>query len=133
MNEVITNLIDRSNFVKGLLVLITKDKKITEEERSNLKEIGMSLGFSSEFLDESIDEALHNEYISKEPPKFTSQTFTINFLRKGIKLALSDSDMDSEELRYLMETAEVNNVSLNDFNTMMVEIKNESEKNAVNF
>ena len=133
MNEVITNLIDRSNFVKGLLVLITKDKKITKEERSILMEIGTSLGFSSEFLDESINEALHNEYISNEPQKFTSPTFAMNFLRKGIKLALSDADMDSEELKYLMETAEANQISLNDFNTLLVEIKNESEKNAVNF
>jgi hypothetical protein len=133
MNEVITNLIDRSNFIKGLLVLITKDKKITKEESLLLRETGISFGFSSEFLDESIDEALHNEFITKDPPKFTNNSLAYNFLHQGIKLALSDSELNSEELKYLIDTAAVNGISLNDFNSIMVEFQKSINTQAVNF
>ncbi len=134
MNEIITDLIDKSNFIKGLLVLITKDRKISDKERNLLKETGTSMGFSAEFLDEAIDEALNNEYISHEPPKFNNNSLAIEFLEKGFRIAFCDHSFDKNEIKFLMETSEINNIPVAEFNLLLSKVKEQLENNrAVNF
>ncbi|NLT49367.1 MAG: TerB family tellurite resistance protein [Ignavibacteria bacterium] len=134
MNEIITDLIDKSNFIKGLLVLITKDKKISDKERNLLKEIGTSMGFSAEFLDEAIDEALNNEYISHDPPKFNNNSLAAEFLEKGFHISFCDHSFDKDEIKFLMETAEINNIPAAEFNILLSKAKEQLENSrAVNF
>ena len=118
-------VLDKSNYLKGLLVLISKDNKVSEHERNFLLEVGKSLGFDKEFCEEAIETLLENEYISQEPPVFSKKEFAESFLRDGINLAVSDLEVDKNEINYLKAIAEVNKIDEDWFYT---ELNNCEEK-----
>ena len=66
------NYLDRSNYVKGLLLMIGKDKKITDEERDFLHNVAETLSFNKKFIERAIDELFENKYLGNEPPVFFS-------------------------------------------------------------
>lgn len=104
------NVIDGSNYFKGLLLLIRKDKKITEEEVTLMKMIGRKLGFETEFCNNAIRDILDNQYIVDEPPIFSSKELAYRFIKDGIKLALSDARLHPFEEQWLRHTAEKNGI-----------------------
>jgi hypothetical protein len=56
------NYLDRSNYLKGLLLLIGKDKKITVGERDFLHTAGKTLSFDKRFIENAINELFENKY-----------------------------------------------------------------------
>lgn len=104
------SLLDRSNYFKGLLLLIGKDQKITEPENNLIKKLGKVLGFEKYFVEEAIQGLFENEYIQKDPPKFSNLIFAEAFLKDGIKLALADNDLAAEEYEWLSLVAANNNI-----------------------
>jgi len=107
------NLIDRSNYFKGLLLLIRKDRVITNEEREMVKKLGTILSFDKKFVKNAINDILNNEFIIDEPPKFSSKDLTKVFIKDGIKLALTDNDIHYDELEWLKSVAAVNGLDTN--------------------
>ena len=55
-------VLDGSNYFKGLLLLIRKDRKITQAEIELMKRVGNTLGFEKTFCDNAISEILGNRY-----------------------------------------------------------------------
>ena len=104
------NYLDRSNYVKGLLLLIGKDKKITDKERDFLHNIGKTLDFNDKFIERAIDELFENEYLGNEPPVFSQKQYAEAFLRDAIKLAFVDN-FSSKEFNWLLSIAEANDLS----------------------
>lgn len=104
------NILDRSNYLKGLLVLISKDKKISENESDFIMSVGKILGFDQEFCHDAIETLLENEYISQEPPVFSNKEFAMSFIEDGISVAITDNNFDSLEISYLQSIAEKNKV-----------------------
>ena len=104
------DVLDRSNYLKGLLVLIGKDNLISEEERELFMKVGNKLGFEKQFCTTAINEILENEYISSEPPIYSNQAIAKSFIIDGIKLSFIDHDYDSREIDYLKATAKVNKI-----------------------
>jgi uncharacterized tellurite resistance protein B-like protein len=102
--------IDRSNYLKGLLITAKKDKQLTESEKKILKNISYKLGFSSDFYNEITENLLSNEYITEEPIKFSEKKIAQSFIEDGLKLALSDRELSDSELSWLMNTANVNDI-----------------------
>lgn len=84
------NIIDGSNYFKGLLLLIRKDRQVTESEIQLMRRIGKSLGFEREFCDQAIRDILDNEYIEDTPPKFSSTALAEKFVKDGLAIACSD-------------------------------------------
>lgn len=105
------DVIDKSSYLKGLLVLISKDNKVSSFESDLVMKVGKTLGFDKEFTEEALETLLENQYISQEPPKFSSQDFALSFLRDGIKLTVSDLNMCKKEVEFLKATAKINNIS----------------------
>ncbi len=105
------NYLDRSNYVKGLLLLIGKDKKITDSERDFLHKIGNILSFNKKFIESAINELFENEFLGNEPPVFSQKQYAEAFLRDAIQLALVDNDVSREELDWLHSIALSNDVS----------------------
>ena len=64
---------DASNYLKGLLLLIRKDRKISEEEHELMARVGKNLGFEKNFVENAIHEILDNKYITVIPPEFSSR------------------------------------------------------------
>jgi hypothetical protein len=105
------NYLDRSNYVKGLLLLIGKDKKITDEERDFLHTVGKALSFNKKFIDRAIDELFENKHLGNEPPVFSQKQYAEAFLRDAIKLGFVDNDLSIKEFDWLQSIAVSNGLS----------------------
>jgi hypothetical protein len=105
------NYLDRSNYVKGLLLLIGKDNKITDSERDFLQKIGATLSFDKKFIESAINELFENKYLGNEPPVFSRKQYAEALLRDAIQLALVDNDLTHEEFDWLQSIAAANNIS----------------------
>lgn len=101
---------DCSNYFKGLLILIRKDRKISNEEYELIFRIGIKLGFDRDFIEESIREILYNVHIIIKPPVFTSRDIAEKFIKDGITIAASDGEIHTDEEKWLMDTAEENKI-----------------------
>lgn len=102
--------LDRSSYLKGLLITAKKDNQLSESEISIIKKIAVKLGFSSDFFEESISNLLHNKYITEEPIKFSKQDIAKSFLEDALKLALSDDNITEDEINWLNATARENGI-----------------------
>lgn len=120
-------ILDRSNYFRGLLLLIGKDKKIESSERQILTKIGSALGFEKKFVSDAIRDLLVNKFIVNDPPVFTNQTVAMSFLIDGVKLALADEEMNKNELEFLESTAEKNGIQYQWFSNTLENLKTEYE------
>jgi hypothetical protein len=102
--------LDRSNYLKGLLITARKDNKLVESEIAIIKKFASRLGFSSDFFEETIKHLLENKYITEEPIKFSEKNIAKSFIEDGLKLALSDDVVGAAELSWLIETAKINGI-----------------------
>lgn len=116
--------LDRSNYLKGLLITARKDNQLSEAEITIINKFATRLGFSSDFFKETISNLLDNKYITEEPIKFSSQNIAKSFLEDGLKLALSDDAITSAETTWLKETAKVNGIAEDWVDKKMKEIQN---------
>ncbi|MFZ5947177.1 MAG: hypothetical protein ACOYU5_04340 [Stygiobacter sp.] len=101
-----------SDYFRGLLLLISKDHKISEPEIILMKRIGKALGFEKDFCNNAIHEILDNEHISIEPPIFSTNELAKKFIKDGLMLANSDNEIHSFEEVWLKTTAEKNGIDV---------------------
>ena len=99
-----------SEYFRGLLVLIGKDRVITESEITLMKRVGKALGFDKTFTEEAINSILENSYIKSEPPIFSTEELSKRFLRDGLAIARSDNGIHKVEAEWLQVAAEVNGI-----------------------
>jgi hypothetical protein len=104
------SVLDGSNYFKGLLLLIRKDKKVTKEEHELMSRIGKSLGFEKKFIENAIQEILNNRYISVTPPVFSTRELAEKFLKDGLILAASDNEIHPKEEDWLISVAGKNKI-----------------------
>ena len=104
------NYQDKGNYFRGLLILIGKDNIIEDVERAKILEIASRLGFDPKFCNDAVSEFLDNEFISNQPPKFSSTILTKGFLIDAISLSLVDNELHTEELLWLKNVAKKNKI-----------------------
>ena len=102
------SLVDRSNYYKGLLVLIGRDRIIDKRERELMLQLGAILNFEKRFCEAAIADLLDNKYITNEPIIFDEREIAECFLRDAIRLALVDKEIHSDELAWLRAIARAN-------------------------
>ena len=115
--------LDRSNYLKGLLITARRDNQLAESEITIIKKLAARLGFSSDFFEETISHLLENKYITEEPIKFSNLDIAQSFIEDGLKLALSDEVMTDNEISWLNETAKENGFDQDWFNKKLKEIQ----------
>ncbi|MCJ7554233.1 MAG: hypothetical protein MUO34_10155, partial [Ignavibacteriaceae bacterium] len=79
-------VLDRSNYLKGLLITAKLDKSLTDKEKEIIKGISDKLGFATDFYNETIRSLLSNQYISEETIIFSDSKIARSFLTDAIKL-----------------------------------------------
>lgn len=104
------SVLDRSNYLKGLFITAKLDKELTQKEKDILKTVSDKLGFASDFFNESIKSLLTNKYIQKEPITFSDKEIAVSFLNDAVKLACVNNLVTYEEIKWLKEIADVNQV-----------------------
>jgi hypothetical protein len=105
------SVFDGSSYFKGLLLLIRKDNKISKIEHELMARVGKNLGFEKTFIENAIKEIIKNKYITPDPPEFSNRELAEKFLKDGLILASSDSEIHPHELAWLTAVAEKNNIS----------------------
>lgn len=105
------SIIDKSNYLKGLLITARKDNQLAESEKKIIKEISIKLGFASDFYEDIIKSLLNNKYIKDDPIVFSNTKIAESFIDDGLRLAFSDNKVSENEVKWLRTTAEVNNIS----------------------
>ena len=103
-------IIDKSNYLKGLLITARKDNQLAESEKKIIKDISVRLGFASDFYEDVIKSLLNNKYITDEPIKFSDKKIAESFVDDGLRLAFSDNKVSDNELNWLKATAEANGI-----------------------
>ena len=88
-----------------------KEDVISSKKYNMIEELGVLLGFNKNFIDKSLNNLFENKYISKEPPKFSNVIFAEAFLRDCLKIALSDNDLQLDEIQWLWNVASLNSLS----------------------
>lgn len=101
-----------SEYFRGLLLLISKDRVITESEITLMKRVGKALGFDQQFTEEAIETILDNSYIRSDPPRFSSTDLSKRFIRDGLAIARSDNGIHKVEAEWLRAVAEQNGIDL---------------------
>lgn len=101
-------LLDRSNYYRGLLLLVRKDRKITEREAALMIRIGAKLGFEREFCENALREALDNAHIDPLPPQFSNPELAKKFIKDGLTIAGGSQEMHAAEESWLHATALAN-------------------------
>ena len=109
-------LIDKSNYLRGLMVLAKKDNHISKIQETIILKAGKRLGFSSEFCQEILNTLLYNKCLCEEPIKFNSYAVAKSFIADGLKLTCSGKLITDAELKWLRQAAEINSVELKWFN-----------------
>lgn len=104
-------LLDKSNYLKGLLVLLRRDRIIDARERELLLRVGKMLDFDRRFCEATIDELLENSYVTREPVIFDDRRIGECFIRDALRLALVDGCLHPTELRWLRAVARANDRS----------------------
>lgn len=120
------SMIDGSNYFKGLLVLIARDRVISEPEIALMQRIGKSLGFEKEFCHNAIHEILENTYVDPTPPGFTDRELAMKFLKDGLTIAFSDHHIHPFEEEWLKEAAEKNGIDDDWFRRQMDDVSKQA-------
>lgn len=114
-------ILDKSNYFKGLLLLIKKDNQMNEDERELLKKIGKVLGFEKKFYENAIREILNNQFITQDPPKFSDKKIAECFIKDGVRLAKLDTILHQREIEWLERICVENNLTKDWFREVLDE------------
>jgi uncharacterized tellurite resistance protein B-like protein len=123
---------DKSNYLKGLLIIAKKDNVLSEAEESIIRHLAKRLGFSESFYEGILQSLLSNDYLSEDPLKFTDEKLSHSFIIDGLMLAYSDNVLDEREIDWLRQTAEVNKINLQWFADKVEEAQHNSISGVLN-
>ena len=104
-------LLDRSNYLKGLLILMGRDRIIHPREREHILRACRILDFETRFCTAAIDDLLRNRHITHDPVIFSERHIAECFLRDGIRLSLIDNEIHPHEFAWLKGVALANGLS----------------------
>ena len=105
------SVLDKSNYLKGLLIIAKKDNKLTEPEKKIIRNIALRLGFATDFYEDTLRSLLANKYILEDPFIFSHKKIAESFICDGLKLAFSDGIIPDKEIKWLRLVAEKNGLN----------------------
>jgi hypothetical protein len=104
----ISSIVDRSNYLRALIILIKQDKNVWDHEMKLFFEEGSSLGFEKNFCENSLNNLLLNINIDPKPPMFFDKKIAEKLLIKGIQVINDDIKIHPEKLAFLEVIASIN-------------------------
>jgi hypothetical protein len=105
------SLLNKSNYYRGLLVLLRRDRFVDAREKDLLLQMGEIFDFDRRFCEATIDALLSNTHITREPVIFSDERIKECFFRDALRLALVDGYLHPMELCWLRTVAHANNQS----------------------
>lgn len=102
---------ERSNYFKGMLLLMCREEPIDEKGKNRLRRLAKILGFEPQFCEYVMKHFLDNTFIIKEPPRFSNKEIAKIFIRDGIKISFADNILHTHEIELLHKVAIENHLS----------------------
>lgn len=121
--ETMFTVLDKSNYLKGLLILARRDNKLVDAEKELIRNAAKRLGFSRDFYEDVLKSLLSNRYLKDDPVEFSNKQVAELFLNDGLELAMSDSEFHDREIKFLRAVAEKNSIGAETFNAMVQQYK----------
>jgi uncharacterized tellurite resistance protein B-like protein len=103
-------ILDKSNYLKGLLILAKKDNQLRESEKNIIRDAAKRLGFSKDFYEETLQNLMRNDYILDNPIIFSDKEIAKMFISEGLELANSDDEIVEKEMNWIKSTAQANQI-----------------------
>lgn len=107
----IWNQSDRINYIKGMLILVCKDRMLTCYDEKIVSLMASNLGFNNFFVEDLIKEIKENCYIIEAPPVFSNKELADIFIKDAIHFAFQDHRLHLYELQWLSQIALANNLA----------------------
>jgi len=101
-------ILDKSNYLKGLLIVAKMNNKIDEGEKDIIANVSSRFGFSQDFLTEAMQTILANDFVSNTPIQFSKPVVAEKFIQECLQLVNSKDDPAPRELLWLSEVAKIN-------------------------
>ncbi len=114
-DQTVLTTLDKSNYLKGMLIVARLDYKLIEREKEIIRDVATRLGFSRDFYEDVLKNLMINENISDSPLMFSSPAITRIFLGEALKLACIDSELAPAEIDWLRKTAALNHIDQDEF------------------
>ena len=111
INSKIQEVMDRGNYLRGLLILIRMDKNVWDHENYLFMEEAESLGFDKEFSSNALRGLVTNKYLETAPPVFFDKKYAARLIIRGLHMINQNLKIHPEEIKYLVNIARMNNLS----------------------
>ena len=111
---------DKSNYLKGLLILARKDDSLADPECDIIRAVAQKFGFSKDFYEDILKSLMTNKYIIDDPIIFSGKQIAELFLDDGMRLAFSDQIMHENELQWLKLIANANGIEDSIFDSLLL-------------
>ena len=118
------SFLDRSNYLKGLMIIAKKDKQLAESEKNIIRKVGEKLGFAEDFYEDTLKSLLANKYILDDPIIFSDGLVAKSFVKDGLTLAFSDNKVSDIEIDWLKLTSAANGIDDDWFNNRLHSLEN---------
>ena len=118
------SILDKSNYLKGLLIIAKKDNQLAEQEKKIIRQFAMKLGFAQDFYEETLKSLLSNKYILEDPIIFSDKKIAESFIIDGLTLAHSDNSIVGVEIDYIKSVAIANQIDKKWFDEQTLHFKN---------
>ncbi len=120
------SLLDKSSYLKGLLIIAKKDNQLAEQEKKIIRQFATKLGFAQDFYEDTLKSLLSNKYISEEPIIFSDKKIAESFIVDGLTLAHSDNSIVGVEIDYIKSVANANQIDKKWFDDKILHFQNSS-------
>lgn len=104
------SVLEGGEYFRGLLLLIARDRVVSDSEAGLILRIGKALGLEKEFCEGAVREILENPHVSSDPPVFSRPELARMFVRDGLTIAAVDRAIHDAEEEWLRLTAQRNGV-----------------------
>jgi hypothetical protein len=101
---------ERSNYYRGLLIVMRRDRLIDTREREFMLKIGEMFDFDKKFCEAAMDDLLNNSHIERKPIAFRDALIAQSFLTDAIRLAFVDRELHPKEIAWLRLVAQANGI-----------------------
>lgn len=105
------DLKDRSNYLKGMLILAKKKKNVGTTSEISIRHIIKILDFNKEVINGSIKAIMINKYLTEDPLEFSNYNIAKSFLKNCIHIAFSDGSLNFNQVEWMVSAAKKNNLS----------------------
>lgn len=109
-NSSVQAVIDRSNFLRALLLFIKADRNVWDHEKHVFVQEGTRLGFNKEYCEQALRDSITNKHINNQVPVFHFREYAVLLFNVGMEILIKDPRKSPMKIKFLKELLIRNNI-----------------------